>query len=246
MARAIRTEPPLTLFQLQQYYRDFNRRAFNSQLPDKLPIKFVNSTQYGGRALCKYTTQGNAPSWNKTRGAKIDYSSLAIEISVAMLHTHEQMLGVLLHEMIHIYFLITGELGENHGEKFHAMMKTVGNITGIEVPETDAAPVAQYKQVVVGVVVIEMPNKYLFAIISNNAVTAGLKDYLLAKSMSTIKSYPTSVYLSNSIITQQMSNATSIQRKLDRKTRFFSLKDAKSAIEWIDDLKQNAKLVASI
>lgn len=246
MARAIRTESPLTLVQLQQYYRDFNRKAFNSQLPEKMPIKFVNSTQYGARALCKFTKNPNARSWQKNKGAAIDYSSLAIELSVAQLNTHEQMLSILLHEMIHIYFFITDQIDEGHGMKFHAMMKTVGNITGIEVPETDSAPIAQFKQVTVGVVVIRMSSKYLFAIVSKNGVDVGLQGYLLAKSMSNIKGSPTEIYLSNSIATQQMSVMSSTQRKLDTKTRFFSFKDPKKAIDWLEDLQQNGQLLASV
>ena len=51
--------------------------------------------------------------------------------------TNDQFIALMLHEMIHVAIIMSGDIMENHGTKFHTMRKALERKSGLEIPETE-------------------------------------------------------------------------------------------------------------
>lgn len=117
-------------------YDYYNRTLFDGKLPE-IPIQFKNLKTVGGKVDARVKFHPNAPRWNKYRGAVLIPGSMVMTLSARFLRTYEQQDAILIHEMIHVYFLSIGDFEESHGSKFLKLARDLGAKVGFEIPLTD-------------------------------------------------------------------------------------------------------------
>jgi hypothetical protein len=133
-------------YDLQAKYRHFNDTLFGGELPD-IPVVWGKMKGVGGTAHAKIIWPPGTPRPNpmlvrlgrvdRHHGAVLDRASLRIKISDLYKRSTDQIDGLLIHEMIHIFFFVTGRYGENHGPLFLAKLRELSQLSGIKVPLTD-------------------------------------------------------------------------------------------------------------
>jgi hypothetical protein len=118
-------------YNLQAKYDEFNRFYFNNELP-KIPLGFASLKSVGGRVIYqwkKHTYDGHSA---------LVGGSMKLQLSSRWVRTSENLDGILLHEMIHVYLAACrGNFKENHGPNFKAMLSKIRRVSGINVPLTD-------------------------------------------------------------------------------------------------------------
>lgn len=132
-------------YDLKAKYNTFNKAYFDGMLPD-IPVEWAKMKRAGGVAKASIIRNGPAPDprmvrlgrISKYHNAAIKPGSLKIQMSDLFKRSEEGLDGILLHEMIHIYFFVTGKFEENHGVGFNSMRRKISQISGINVPRTDS------------------------------------------------------------------------------------------------------------
>ena len=131
-------------YDLQARYDHFNRAYFDGELP-KIPLKFAALKGKGGIVQYAIVRTGPAPNprmvrlgyANKYQGFVAKPETIRMTINNAYARTNEAIDGILLHEMIHVYFASKNDVGESHGPKFNAMLKKISRESGVDIPLTD-------------------------------------------------------------------------------------------------------------
>lgn len=129
-------------YDMQARYDQFNRAYFDGQLPT-IPLSFADLKNVGGHVAYRVKRVGPAPNPRLVRlGRKSKYEncvldSMKLVLSTRFKRTNEGLDGILLHEMIHVYFLHNGNFDEDHGGKFLAMRRKLSQLSGIDVPLRD-------------------------------------------------------------------------------------------------------------
>lgn len=140
---------------LQKEYDRLNQRFFNNQLP-KIPLKWSMSKRFGGKVV--------------SRGIKDDVSTWVIkhlEISLFSELDKKEFLGLLAHEMIHVYLITiqkTNDYGDQHGLFFKQEMDRINKMRpGFVVPISEDITTKKVSKDVkmkkVGVVLFEISTK---------------------------------------------------------------------------------------
>ena len=141
------------LFEVAEHYDDaylkkkydyYNKLLFSGKLPD-IPIKYAKMKGMGGAVKYKTRFIPGAPEPNRMRvrlGLESRYSnrelvSMILQISTLYTRDAKSIDAILIHEMIHVYFLSTGDLEETHGIKFLRMRSELSKKVGFEIPLTD-------------------------------------------------------------------------------------------------------------
>ena len=109
---------------LEDLYDKFNKDLFNNQLP-KVPIKLTKSKHSGGSAIASRNTQTG----------KVTIKG--ITISTLYKRSIEELSGLLIHEMVHIYFYLIGDAYEAHGSKFKKKLEELQSKVDFKIPLTD-------------------------------------------------------------------------------------------------------------
>jgi hypothetical protein len=123
-------------YDLKEKYAYFNRKCFGGELPT-IPLKFGVLKKYGG--FVKFAAHSQVRNGKKVPGTKtLVPNSMSIVISSTYSRSEEEIDAILLHEMIHVWFIHNGNLSENHGMAFNAKRKEISACSGIEVPRTEA------------------------------------------------------------------------------------------------------------
>lgn len=248
MARPKQFEAPISIAEVEEYYREINRRGFGGILPDKLPIRFVATTQRAARALAKvkHTLTKRERTFDRWKGSYLDHSSLAIELSISVNRTADRLKALLLHEMIHIWFYLAGEYEETHGPAFMAKLRELERLTGLEIPVTEevAKEDLNLHNTKVGVIVVQHAGRTTFAILTAKAVQESL-DAIFER----IKKYDANsrvkVYLSTSRMMQELTLTMKTQRTYSYKTKFYSFRTPDRTREVLHDLEDTGTLLRS-
>jgi hypothetical protein len=251
MARVKKVEPAVPLDELYAFYREVNRKGFGGYLPDTVPIKFVGTTRSAGKAHAKLKLDPTLSPWVKKheprRNATLDYSSLAIDISLDVNRDADHAKAILVHEMIHIYFYCTGDWDEEHGEKFMIKLRELEKATGLKIPVTEKVAAAEVSlhATTIGVIVVKDSSRISFALVTAkvaneqaDAIVDRMKYW--AKAPGAVK-----VYTSNSRMVTEQSLSSPTQRSFSAKTKFFSLRDLALATALIHDLEESGTLIQS-
>jgi hypothetical protein len=127
--------------ELKSRYDHFNHLLFHGQLPE-VTLKYVPSipvksgSQVGGRTTCRFKTVRS--------GYEVIPGSILVAISTIFQRTQQQQDGILIHEMIHVYFFAQNDVHQDHGPKFQAMAHSLSHVVGFAVPLTDATEELSY------------------------------------------------------------------------------------------------------
>lgn len=114
-------------FDLKAEYRRWNKKLWAGALPD-IPLKWSRSKTTGGKVVAV--------------GIKDDPSTWKIkhlELSDFMDNTREGLLGLLIHEMVHVHLIANGTVdrGGHHGLLFKGELNRVARLVSFPVPLTD-------------------------------------------------------------------------------------------------------------
>jgi hypothetical protein len=161
------TETP---YDLQGRYDTFNRAYFDGALPT-IPLQFADLKSVGGAVKAKIKRIGPASRFNKYANCEIVPGSMILQLSSRFKRSAATLDAILLHEMIHVYFNSIGDIGENHGSKFLAMMRKISVLSGIRVPLKDTVDDAELSDPTalkaVGVILLTKPDGgFSFSLIS--------------------------------------------------------------------------------
>lgn len=112
---------------LQVEYNALNKKLYNNKLP-KIKLVWSMSKTEGGKV--------------RGRGVKNDPSTWkvqSLEISLFIESSYEVFLGLLAHEMIHVYIMANGitEYGGQHGMKFLAERARIQKLVDFDIPIKD-------------------------------------------------------------------------------------------------------------
>jgi len=115
-------------YNLDQKYRHFNHLLFGGALPT-IPIKWSASMKKAsGRVL--YVPE--------TFGYHVKPGSLRMEISSLFQSTEERLDGIMVHEMIHVWFLgVKNDGKESHGPAFKAKLAELQHHCHFTIPLSD-------------------------------------------------------------------------------------------------------------
>lgn len=123
-------------------FNHYNARCFNNELPP-IPIKFAVLKGLAGVCKCKWITNPTMVRPNMSRhqirqlpGTLVP-NTLQIGLDRKYLRTEEEIDAILIHEMIHAWFMVNGDFTENHGSKFLAKLRDCQNKTGLRIPVTE-------------------------------------------------------------------------------------------------------------
>jgi len=113
-------------YNLEAKYKDFNQKYFGNNLPN-IPVVWARLKGVGG--VTRAMTLGG--------GYVLKPDSLYIQISNILNRSELSLDAVLIHEMIHVYFISIGDFKEGHGYKFIAMAKNITSKAGFNIPLKD-------------------------------------------------------------------------------------------------------------
>lgn len=117
-----------TKINLQSEYQKWNAKLFNNELP-KISMSFKKIKKASG------VTTANAVRVKKGSKVLKSVSDLSIAISTNLKLTQEEFDGILIHEMIHVWFL-NNLLDEKHGLSFKAKASELSKKAGFTIPLT--------------------------------------------------------------------------------------------------------------
>ena len=174
-------------YDIQAKYDDFNQKYFGGELP-RIPVEFAPLKSVGGVVKYRVTYSGPVKIVNgkKVKAARrselhkyqtVDLGSLVLQLSNLFKRKSEDLDGILLHEMIHVWFISKGEHGEHHGYKFMRELRRVSVESGIKVPRKDDLGDAELTddtalKTVAVILVKKTDGGYMFALLSPNTARA--------------------------------------------------------------------------
>lgn len=113
-------------YDIHGQFARFNGMYFGGELPT-VPLSMRPLKTLGGRV-----------SW-KTRAGLLVPGTLCLDLSTFWEMSPEQYDAVLLHEMIHLWFVHKGDMLENHGPKFMAKLRELEARSRMKIPVTETA-----------------------------------------------------------------------------------------------------------
>jgi hypothetical protein len=235
-------------YDLKQRYTDYNRELFSGQLPD-IKIDWATLKSAGGRVLYKIMA-GARPyakspvsgedvieGTHKGRKAFMIPGSLKMQISNLYKRSDQALDALLLHEMIHVYFAVTGQFDEQHGPNFRSMASDLSSRVGFEVPmkdKVDGLDLMSEDTKEVGVILFDRGDRYSFSIISPKLIQ---QEYMVQSAAQYLRRV--SIYRINSKIWTKMAMKYPVQRVINRNLKVYRLENKDA----LDDLLQNGKLL---
>jgi hypothetical protein len=120
-------------YDIKARYDEFNRKYFASELPE-IPVSFSKLKRMGGKVDFKVNRlAGQRPSQ-----AQIVHSSIRLTLSDTYKKSSENLDGILLHEMVHVYIIsVLNNWKEGHGSIFMKKLREISKLSGINVPLKD-------------------------------------------------------------------------------------------------------------
>lgn len=100
-------------YDIKKSYDKFNKMLFDNSLPTNFPLKFSRTKKYGGAVKTQYYYRGKGRYKRVT-----SWEIVELLLSTFFLRTKEQLDGILVHEMIHVW-LTVNEMHEGYNVKYH-------------------------------------------------------------------------------------------------------------------------------
>lgn len=113
-------------YDIHGQFARFNGMYFGGVLPT-VPLSMRPLKNLGGRV-----------AW-KTKGGLLVPGTIRLDLSTYWEVTTEQYDAILLHEMIHLWFVHKGDMLENHGPKFMAKLRELEARSRMTIPVTESA-----------------------------------------------------------------------------------------------------------
>jgi hypothetical protein len=166
-------------YPLEQKYEEYNRKLFGGKLP-KVRMKFAPLKGKSGMVSYQVVQPSDpkvepppgviAGRYSGRNNSYVSVGSIILILSNEY-HREEQSLdAIIIHEMIHIYLLINGELMENHGPKFKQTVSAIEAKVGFKIPLTDdisGLPRMTQRVLPIAVILIQYANgKWVYGITS--------------------------------------------------------------------------------
>ena len=112
------------MIDLYAEFNYFNAKLFNNELPS-VPVKFNGRMKKSG-GTCKY---------KRTILTNIYIDGTAtISIASSYQNDRKAVQAILIHEMIHLYFVVKNHHAEGHGENFRKLATKFSKIVGFTIP----------------------------------------------------------------------------------------------------------------
>lgn len=133
-----------TTYDLDAKYKKFNLELFDNALP-QIPVTWAKLSKLAGIATVKLRKIAPSPDRQLVRMGQISKyankrirpETLQIKISSVYRKDERHLDGILLHEMIHVEFLASGDIDECHGPAFIKRASEISAKIGHTVPLTD-------------------------------------------------------------------------------------------------------------
>lgn len=120
----------------QLRYDHFNKLLFGGQLPT-IPIIFANRKGLAGVVTYRVWKRRFGGSRESVVQKTLVPDSMKMLLSTRFERSGENQDAILVHEMIHVHFAVTGQFSVNHGPQFVAMANKFSQQLGFTVPLTD-------------------------------------------------------------------------------------------------------------
>lgn len=225
-------EPPISLTEIKKLYARYNKSVFGGILPDVIPIRITASLKTSGKAKTQITSKYRKGHPLYYRAATHLPHSLAIELSPNKNTTEDKLIGILLHEMIHIRLYIDNEFEDDHGPLFENWRKKAEQITGYDIPVTEQIKLGDqnFHDTEIGLYVIEDNGRYKWATVSSKALRHALKDTAFHQNKRDYREKygiggEGTLYLTNDRLFIELSASLKCQRRLDGRTKLYTLRD---------------------
>lgn len=218
-------ERALPNYNLQAKYDEFNAKYFNNELPT-IPLGWRLLKNVGGKV--SYTVGHKGPKPNP-RMVKLGYAkkyqnsflvpdSMKLTMSTLKVRTEEGYDGVLLHEMIHVWFIHNGDLEESHGPAFKKKVEEISNLSGINVPMTDSEETEiSVPAKPLGVMLVQRPDgSYIYALYSGSKIKLLVSELAdaMGKRVASGKYKSVYIYLITDSLWTELSYQAAVQRKV--------------------------------
>jgi hypothetical protein len=241
------TEGSKPNYNLQAKYDEFNTKFFNGELP-KIPLVWRVMKNVGGHVKYSLIRKGPPPDprmvraglVSKYKNTELKQDSMKLTMSSTQMKTEEQFDGVLLHEMVHVWFVsIVHDYDMNHGSAFVKKIKELSAISGIDIPlrDTITSEVAIDDKLVFVLLNKKENGEYntvILPISKINDLTPIIKQRIIYLNY-WASSY---LYMIKTKLWTQKSYNIPTQRKFDQNTKYY-----KVTTEEVNDLLQNGKLI---
>ena len=138
---------------LKKMYDYINQKAFNNSLPQNTQIT-ISTKIKKALGVAKAKALG---------GHLVGAPEIVISDLYAM--QEDLMLGVLAHEMVHVFFYVNGNFSENHGADFIKKATEVGRLLGRNVPlsnDIKSLEVARTEKMTAALVIIHDQKHAIF------------------------------------------------------------------------------------
>lgn len=139
-------------FNLQKIFDYVDKRGFNNLFKDsgeKIKVSWTGRLK-GTFAVAKAKI-------TKPYNVLVE-DSMSVLVNSKYAWTENILVGIMAHEMVHLYFYITGDFAESHGAKFLAKRSEVSKLLGIDVPISEEMPDLDQ---------IDIEYKELYMVVSN-------------------------------------------------------------------------------
>lgn len=231
-------ESKIPQYNLLQKYKMFNRQYFENKLPI-IPLSWYPLKNEGGKVMYKI----NRPSRTSYDNATLVPNTLKLVMSYTYVKSEQQLDAILLHEMIHVYFVMIEKFNVDHGPEFLNMAKQIGQKAGFEIPLTDkiVSTLAVDNKEVLVLLNAKKDNTYNFALFSPNVLSTILPIIQTRHPYFVNNGYFENVGLFKikSPLWTQASYIVPVQRKYGSNTTYYKLPSP----EHLEDLTNNATMV---
>lgn len=119
-------------YNLTDRYNYWNREIFGMELPKLKEIAF---RALGKNASGKATIGGILQKGNQEVVEVVNWTSILLSKNIK--YTQKILDVILIHEMIHVYYLSVQKMNINHGKPFQNKAMEIGNRVGFTIPLTD-------------------------------------------------------------------------------------------------------------
>lgn len=157
----------LKKFNLKRRFDWWNSKLFGDKLPPVDTLKFLSLRHKGATGICnaKVTfVKGSRNAFEKVWDSKIILDN-------RKKYTQNSLDAILIHEMIHWYFIGLMKINEDHGMSFKNMASKFTKLVGFEIPLVDNVTTIEDREEelpTVGIVLLERPHKTNVVFTSKN------------------------------------------------------------------------------
>jgi hypothetical protein len=222
-------------YDIKATYDRFNAAYFEGKLPN-IPVGFAKLKSVGGRVT--YQIRKDLYTGRKTYVP----DSMKLELSSMWSRESAHLDGIMLHEMIHVYFASNGNVQENHGMRFMAMLRKISRESGIRVPVTDSVEGLELTDKnalkAVGVLLVRSRTGWSFSLMS--AKNAHANSEILKTTWARRSSTDVRLYTIATPVWTKIAARVPLSRKID--SSLYLLKEQTD----IDDLLTNGHLLWEI